>query len=41
MIVDTPLDDYNTITVTFEAEYDSTTSKMIDSVLRNEVASYV
>jgi len=40
-LVDTPLDDYNTITVTFEAEYDSTTSKMIDSVLRNEVASYV
>lgn len=38
--VDTPIDDFSAVVCAFEAEYDATTSKMIDVVVRNITASY-
>jgi hypothetical protein len=39
---ETPLgNDYNLLTVEFEGIYDSVTSKLVDFVLTNEVASYI
>lgn len=38
--VETPVDDLIMLSCTFEAEYDSVTSKSVDAVLRNITASY-